>query len=291
MIRIGIDIGGTQSRVAAIQENTVIKQAKIMTDSENPIKHIEKLIQLINEFDVEYESIGVSCPGPLDLHGGKILNPPNLPGWHDFALTSYLEKVTGKKVRLDNDANCAALAEAVIGSGKGYNCVPFVTISTGIGAGLVLNQELFYGANGFALEVANCLVDETNSVDGSTLQGSVERICSGTGIYRQAWMNGLNVENTADVFKLANEGNQQAAALLDYVSDKLANFLAMLQAVLDPDLIVIGGSVALHNPEFVQNLEQKVRMRMYENVRPYVHLSLAQLGDDAGILGATLLNG
>lgn len=289
MIRIGIDIGGTQSRVAAIEENTVIKQVRIATDNQNPIKHIEKLIELIDEFAVEYESIGISCPGPIDLQTGKILNPPNLPGWHGFALTSYLKKATGKKVRLDNDANCAALAEAVIGAGKGYNYVPFVTISTGIGAGFVLNQELFYGAHGFALEVANCLVDEENLVDGSTLQGSVERVASGTGIYHQARMNGLDVESTADVFRLANQGNQQAVDLLEYVSDKLANFLAMLQAVLDPDIIILGGSVILNNPKFISILESKVRKRVYSTTKKNVKIVKAKLGDDAGLIGTTLL--
>ena len=101
--------------------------------------------------------IGISCPKVIRLDRGIILTPPNLPGWHNFELTKELEKITGISVQLENDANLAGLAETVIGAGKGKKIVEFLTISTGVGAGLCIDGQIYRGAKGFAQEVANCI--------------------------------------------------------------------------------------------------------------------------------------
>ena len=103
---------------------------------------------MIKGFGEKIEGIGISCPGPLDLINGIILTPPNLPGWHNFELTKELEKITGISVQLENDANLAGLAETVIGAGKGKKIVEFLTISTGVGAGLCIDGQIYRGAKG-----------------------------------------------------------------------------------------------------------------------------------------------
>ncbi|MGL4623361.1 MAG: ROK family protein [Culicoidibacterales bacterium] len=289
MATIGIDIGGTQTRIALVENGIIQQQQRMKTDTENPERHLQAVLEIIATFAAEYTAIGVSCPGPLDLQTGTILTPPNLPGWHYFPLVAYLSEKSQTEVKIDNDANCAALAEAVLGAGKAHEIVQFMTVSTGIGAGLVIHQQIFSGAHGLACEVANVIVDDTNTVEGNTIQGSVERIGSGTGIYRLALQSGLPVKTTADVFRLAEQGNPQAYELLEYVSDKLANFLASLQGIIDPSVIVIGGSVALHNPNFVEKIGQKMRKRVYPTVQPYLNIVIAECGDAAGVLGAALL--
>lgn len=105
------------------------------------MKTLNQINDVIKEFGQEIEGIGISCPGPLDLINGVILTPPNLPGWHNFELTKELEKITGVSVQLENDANLAGLAEAVIGAGKGKKIIEFLTISTGVGAGLCIDGK------------------------------------------------------------------------------------------------------------------------------------------------------
>ncbi|MGL6248329.1 MAG: ROK family protein, partial [Culicoidibacterales bacterium] len=224
-----------------------------------------------------------------DLKNGMVLNPPNLPGWHNFALTAELSHATNRPVVLENDANLATFAEATVGAGKDHNVVQFITLSTGVGSGLVVDGVIFQGARGFAQEVANCLVDETCSVPGSTLEGSVERICSGTGIHKLAVQQGLQVNSTAHVFECAKQGDQAAQRVLEYVETKLANFIASIQGIIDPSVIVIGGSVALHNPDFIERIQAKVKVKVYPNLAEYVNIVIAECGDDAGVMGAGLL--
>lgn len=288
MKTIGIDIGGTQTRIALFSENGLITQVKFPTYIDNPHAQVAQMVAEMRQLSADYLAIGVACPGPLDVKNGVILNPPNLPGWHNFPLQAVLEEASGKPVIIDNDANLAALAEAKIGAGSGKSIVQFLTISTGIGGGLVVNDEIFHGAHGFAQEVANCLVDETNDVPGTTLAGSVERICSGTGIYHLARQKNLHVDSTADVFALANAGNTTAHAIIEYTAQRLASFLATIQGVIDPDIIVIGGSVALHNPEFIQLIENYLKQKVYPTVAPYIQLEIAHCHDAAGVIGAGL---
>ncbi|MGL4623943.1 MAG: ROK family protein [Culicoidibacterales bacterium] len=289
MKTIGIDIGGTQTRIAVFSGKKLLAQTRFVTNSENPEAHVQHMAAEIKKLTTEYAAIGIACPGPLDLKAGVVLNPPNLLGWHNFPLAARMQEIMNVPVKIENDANLAALAEALVGAGNGQPIVQFITVSTGVGAGLVINGTIFQGAQGFAQEVANCLVDETCLVAGNTLPGSVERICSGTGIYQLARQRGLAVESTADVFRLAGEGASEAQAIIEYVGSQLAKFLAMLQAVIDPSVIVLGGSVALYNPQFVAMLTDQIKACVYPNVAPYVHVVTAELGDDAGVIGAGLL--
>ncbi|MGL5549863.1 MAG: ROK family protein [Culicoidibacterales bacterium] len=288
MRTIGIDIGGTQTRVAVFEHEQMIAQQRFATDTQNPQRQVTLLMQTINDLTPSYEVIGVACPGPLDVKKGMILNPPNLPGWHNCDLKAMLEHATKKVVVIDNDANLAAFAEAKVGAGQCQTVVQFITISTGIGAGLVVDGQIFHGAHGFAQEVANVIVDEHCEVTGQTILGSVERICSGTGMYELAKHQGLRVNSTADIFALAKKQNLEAIDLIDAVANKLANFLASIQGMIDPGIIIIGGSVALHNPEFVKQIEAKVKTKVYPNLREHVKVVTAECGDAAGVIGAGL---
>ena len=122
---VAIDIGGTNTRVALIDEKYKIEErAQFSTDADNPEGTLFKIKQAIDSFDKEIVGVGMSCPGPLDLIEGKILTTPNLHGeWHGLCITKELEKLIHKPVYLENDANLAALAEAIIGEGKEYNIV------------------------------------------------------------------------------------------------------------------------------------------------------------------------
>ena len=128
---VGIDVGGTNTRVALInQDYEIVERIQFSTDTENPQNTLEKINDVIVGFGQKIEGIGISCPGPLDLINGIILETPNLPGWNYFHLTEALQQITGIKVQLQNDANLAGLAEAVIGAGAGKCHVHFLTIST-----------------------------------------------------------------------------------------------------------------------------------------------------------------
>ena len=135
---VGVDIGGTNSRIALVDENmNIVERTQFRTDAHDPIPTIVRLSEALKDMagDKELVGMGVSCPGPLDLINGKVLNTPNLhDSWQDFPIAGEIEKVTDIPTYLENDANLAALAEAVVGEGRDYNYVQFLTISTGLGS-------------------------------------------------------------------------------------------------------------------------------------------------------------
>jgi len=288
---IGIDIGGTNTRVALIDENYRIEhRVQFPTDAEDPYRTIEDICSAVASFQKDITGIGISCPGPLDLIHGKVLTPPNLHGkWHNLWITKELEERLYVPVYLENDANLAALAEAVIGAGKNYRIVQYLTISTGLGAGLIINKKVFQGAHGFANEVANTILEKDGPSHGDIFPGGIEAICSGTAIKERAKKAGLEITHAGEVNELALKGNQIATRIMDEAKEYLANYIAGIIGFIDPEIVILGGSVALKIDGFVEEVEALVKKKVYPVVLPYVNIQKAMLGDDSGLTGAACL--
>ena len=168
-------------------------------------------------------------------------------------------------VYLNNDGNLAALAESVAGEGKDYRFVQFLTISTGIGAGFVIDKEIFQGAHGW------------------------EAISSGTAITTRARNAGLDVKHAGEVNALALEGNETAQKIMTDAKVHLANFIAAIYNLVDPDIVILGGSVAIKIDGFVQEVEELVRSKVYEAQRPFIKVRKSTLSEDSGLIGAGYL--
>ena len=288
---VAIDIGGTNTRVAlADEELNIIERKQFATDSENPDVTLGKIAEVIKSFDCDIVGAGMSCPGPLDLINGKILTPPNLKGqWHNLKVAEELSKLINKPVYLENDANLAGLAEAVVGEGKDYNYVQFFTVSTGLGAGFVINKEIYHGAHGFGNEVANCVMMKDGPSHGSIIPGGIEAISSGTAITSRAVKAGLDVKHAGDVNDLAKAGNEVAKQIMDDAKEYLANFIGVVYGYADPEIVILGGSVALKIDGFVEEVEALAKERVYEIMKPYVKVRKSTLNEDSGLIGAAYL--
>lgn len=288
---VAIDIGGTNTRVAlADEELNIIERKQFATDSENPDVTLGKIAEVIKSFDCDIVGAGMSCPGPLDLINGKILTPPNLKGqWHNLKVAEELSKLINKPVYLENDANLAGLAEAVVGEGKDYNYVQFFTVSTGLGAGFVINKEIYHGAHGFGNEVANCVMMKDGPSHGSIIPGGIEAISSGTAITSRAVKAGLNVKHAGEVNDLAKAGNEVAKQIMDDAKEYLANFIGVVYGYADPEIVILGGSVALKIDGFVEEVEALAKERVYEIMKPYVKVRKSTLNEDSGLIGAAYL--
>ncbi|WP_300927371.1 ROK family protein [Faecalibaculum rodentium] len=290
---VGVDIGGTNSRIALVDENmNIVERTQFRTDAHDPIPTIVRLSEALKDMagDKELVGMGVSCPGPLDLINGKVLNTPNLhDSWQDFPIAGEIEKVTGIPTYLENDANLAALAEAVVGEGRDYNYVQFLTISTGLGSGQVINHKIYQGAHGYGHEVAYAPLWRNGPQHGKIYPGGVEAICSGTAITERAKKAGLDVQHAGEVNDLAKQDNEAARELMDDAKDYLANFIAILIAITDPEIVILGGSVALKIPGFVQEVEDRVKEKVLTELKPYVKVRPSTLNEDSGLLGAACL--
>lgn len=291
MYTAGIDIGGTNTRIALIDEAyEIIQRIQFPTDVNNPHATLQKIQETVQSFSVAIAGVGLFCPGPLDLKQGIILDTPNLKGgWHGLAVSKELSARLKVPVFLENDANLACLAEAVLGQGKDYSYVQFLTISTGLGSGLVIDKKIYQGAHGFAHEIANIPLWRNGPSHGSIYPGGVEAICSGTAITTRAKKAGLDVEHAGDVYSLACSQNQTAIDIMEDAKEYLANTIAIIYAFVDPEIVILGGSVAIKIPGFVEDVEQRVKTKVYPNIQPLVKVVKTNLSEDSGLLGAACL--
>ncbi|MDL2276579.1 ROK family protein [Breznakia sp. OttesenSCG-928-G09] len=288
---VGIDIGGTNTRVALIDENyKLVERIQFDTDVENPEVTLKKINDAIQLFDKEIVGIGVSCPGPLDLLHGVVLDTPNLKGgWRNYRIVEEMKKATGLPSFLENDANLAALAEAMVGHGKDLRYVQFLTVSTGLGSGLVIDKQIYQGAHGYANEIANMIMWKDGPSHGSIMPGGIEAISSGTAITARAKAAGLDVKHAGEVNDLAEAGNSKAKAIMEDAKDYLANTLAAIFALIDPEIFILGGSVALKIDGFVEDVEKRTQAKVYKGLGNLVKVVKSDLSEDSGLIGAACL--
>lgn len=289
---IAVDIGGTNTRVALMDESLeLLDRKQFTTDIQEPFITLKQIADIILSYDKEIIGVGMSCPGPLDLIKGQVLSPPNLKGkWHNFYAADELSKMIHNiPVYLNNDANLAALAEAVAGEGKNHRYVQFLTVSTGLGAGFVVDKEIYLGAHGFANEVANCIMIQDGPSHGSIIPGGIEAISSGTAITARAKSLGLNVKHAGEVNDLALSGDASAMKIMKDAKNYLANFIAFIYAFADPDIVILGGSVALKIEGFAEDVEELVREKVYDNIKPMIKVKKSILNEDSGLMGAGYL--
>jgi len=289
MNRIGIDIGGTQLRVAAFDDaGTMLFKEVVPNDqAQGPEANLARLAAAIEGWGIDYAGIGIGGPGPADFASGRFLNPPNLPTWENFEIVRFFEDLTGKPAFLNNDANVAGLAEALAGAGRGYDSVFFFTVSTGLGGGFIYQGKIVGGAHSFGAEVFNMIVNEDPYVRGDLNPGSVELQCSGTALGRMASERFGREMGARELFALWHGGDAVATEVVERGADNIAKLVNNVAAVVDPGIFVWGGSVALFNPDFIDLVHGKAKG--YVLAPESLTFALAECGDEAGLIGAALL--
>ncbi len=307
---LGLDIGGTKCAVSAgaSDGNKIELLGRAQTETKaSPRVTLEELAPHIDNFLHLHrcECVGISCGGPLDSVSGKILQPPNLYGWHGFNIVEYLRERYGLRSRLENDANACALAEWRFGAGKGARNMVFLTFGTGLGAGLILGGKLYGGANGNAGEVGHIRL-ERSGPRGYGKNGSFEGFCSGGGIARLAEIMGKRerelpefvraAEGFANVtakslYEAAECGCRFAKKIFRKSGDMLGRGLSVIIDMLNPEAIVLGG-VYMRARKFMENAMLRAVKRealgcavevcrilpaaLGENVGDYAALSVAE---------------
>ncbi|WP_251860058.1 ROK family protein [Clostridium sp. Marseille-Q2269] len=288
---IGIDIGGTNLRAGIIDENcTLLDKFKILNKVEKGPEHnIDKLLEEVKKRWVNKEiiAIGVGCPGPLDIKTGTILVTPNLKNWEYFNLKKYLEQKLNVPVAVNNDANVAGYSEAMVGAGKGVESVYYITLSTGVGGGFVYKGEIVSGFNSIAGEIGNMIINEDKYKHANMNYGGLEGQCSGVNISRIASEVLGKQVTTKEVFHGAKEGITEYKNILANWTINLSKAIANIILTVDPEVIVLGGSVISNNPSYIKDIENEVKKRIYDGVK--INIKLADIGDDTGLIGAGVL--
>jgi len=303
---LGIDIGGTKCAVVVGDKDfNIHKKIKFDTKTERGYVEIlnefhQNIEEIFNEFPKEnLKRIGISCGGPLDSRKGIIYSPPNLPGWDSVPIVQIFSEKYGVPAAIQNDANACALAEWLMGAGKGTRNMIFLTFGTGMGSGLILNGQLYAGTNDLGGEVGHLRLAENGPV-GFGKAGSFEGFCSGGGIAQLAesvvtekLKKGEKVTfcpnlekagqlTAKDVAEAANGGDPVANEIIRISGEYLGRGLAILIDIINPECIVIGSIYSrneeLFKPYVSKILEQEAIPAAVEvcSIRP------ALLGDSIG---------
>lgn len=291
MNTIGIDVGGTNIRVAIVNEAGQIQQLiKGQTDIHLGSQHVmQKLKDMIKSLD-GYEQcigIGLAVPGSVDTKLRVMLLASNLPGFAYYPIAEELETEFHIPVYMDNDANAAGLGEALQGAAKGSSSCYYVTISTGIGGAFVLDGKVVSGKHGHAGEIGNLIIDRYRKKVSALNAGAVECEASGTALTRKGKEYFESVEHAGDVFDLARKGNKEAVRLCDEMAYDIAVMFSMIAHICDPDIFVIGGGVMKGKDVFFEKMIAYFHTMVHKGMKNVEFKEAVLI--EPGIIGAAMM--
>ncbi len=314
---LGFDIGGTKCAVVLGRLNDSaepeIVDKEILPTDQPAYRMIDLLFNTAENLLVKHgisveqlSGIGISCGGPLSSKSGLILSPPNLPGWDNIPIVELAEKRFNRKALLQNDANACAVAEWKYGAGRGYNNLIFLTFGTGMGAGLILNGQLYSGISDLAGEVGHIKLSGTGPV-GFGKAGSFEGYCSGGGIAqlaqakaREKLQMGEQVSYCKSLADLSNitaksvadaamQGDEAAIAVYETCSAYLGRALSLLIDILNPELIILGSIYGRSKPLLEAGMMKVIREEAIAVSRQACRIVPAGLSENIGDIAALSL--
>ncbi|MDF2645570.1 MAG: glucokinase [Paenibacillus sp.] len=309
-IYIGVDLGGTNIKVGICDE-----QGKLLQTFEGPtgaengsdfvIERIAQYVrQIVEESPFEWEQvagIGAGLAGFMDIPEGFVKFSPNLL-WHNVPAKKMLEEFLGKTVKIDNDANVAALGEAWAGSGAGIPNVVCYTLGTGVGGGIIINGKIYQGSTGMAGELGHMsVVPDIEAIQcGCGQMGCLETVSSATGIVRMANEAVERGEKTSlalhekieakHVFDAAKSGDEVSLRIVNRAAYYIGRSMAAMAVIINPKRFIIGGGVSKAGEILFQPIRETFKKYTPDTASEGVEIVAATLGNDAGIVGAAGLN-
>jgi glucokinase len=306
---IAVDLGGTQIRSARFSEDKELEErVAVSTKAEegfdSVFRRLTDTIRQVWPEDDKVAAVGLGAPGPLNFKRGMLRFAPNLPGWVNVPLRDKLSEALGASVYVGNDADMAALAEHRFGAGRGVEHMVYMTISTGIGGGMIFDSRLFTGGHGLGGEIGHMAVDPSGPKCTCGNVGCLEVLASGTAIGRRArerlargeasiltdWMEGdLSRITAKEVSKAGREGDALAVSVFREAGRYIGTAIVSLMYMLDPTLFVLGGSVTKAGDLLFSPIRETVEERAPIAYREHTRLVRAELGSDVGLWGALAL--
>lgn len=301
---VAVDVGGTHIRVAVFSEEGILplRQDRIQTrvENETPLERVINLVVRLWPEEEKVFGIGIAVPGPVNPKAGVIHKAPNIPGWEDLPLGKIFQDRFKVPVYLGNDANLAAYGEWKFGAGQGHHHVIYLTISTGIGGGVITDDCLVQGTHGMATELGHVTVMPDGPMCSCGLRGHLEAIASGTAIANYVAKEiGRGSQSiipaspppTARAVSLAAEsGDPLAITAITRAGTYLGHAIADYLHIFDPSIVILGGGVSRSGELLISPLKDAMKQHIMDP--EYLNgliITTASLGDDAGLLGALAL--
>jgi len=286
---IGIDIGGTNIRVALVDKQlNVLKKESIETTAIKTLEDFIKVLhQLIRKVDANKlaAKIGMIVPIPWKNGMTHFKDAVNVPFLEGVAIEDIRRKFPDHSLFFENDVSVVALLESQAFSEKSLENLIYITVSTGIGSGIVINGEIWQGAQGYAGEVGNMIVSNIEAKKAVTL----EELCSGSALDKVSAKVYGEGKTAKELFEAFKRQEKTAVEIIEPRIDILSDALASIMHMLNPDVFIFGGSVILNNPWLLELLKEKTRPKLLKHLRESLKVELTHYGGDSGILGSAQL--
>lgn len=308
---IGVDFGGTFVKMARVDEHGAIgARASFATTGLKGVpgwldeveRHVQPLLADMPR-DAEWAGIGVGVPGFVDYAKGFVHDLTNVPGWTAVPLAELLAKRFGKPARVDNDVNAMAVGECTYGAGQSYQHAVFLTLGTGVGGGLLVNNNLYRGAYSMAGEIGHVSID-MNGVASPMGKGGVEQYVGNKRIVERT-LRELDAGRASSILaraggqreavtpkivcEAAEAGDALALEIFDFVADCLATMMASVAYLLQPQAFIVGGGVSAAGPVLFEPLRRHLDERLNPHFAERLVIKRAELGNDAGVIGSATL--
>jgi len=307
---LGIDLGGTKILTAVVntQGEMLSRDHSITPAREGQQAVVRSIFESVGRVldqahiaTADLVAIGLGAPGLSNPETGILFTSPNLPGWKDVPLRDIIEKELGKKVFLINDANAAAVGELYFGAGRGARNFIYITVSTGIGGGIIIDGKIYTGSVGMAGELGHMVIDDEGPLCNCGNMGCWETLASGTALAREArhkikdgvassilQLAGGDLEkiNAEAIHKAARTGDNLATELIAKTAYYLGVGLANLINIFNPEVIVIGGGVSNIGDMLLEPAFEEAGRRAFKPSYQAVRFARAELGRNSGVLGA-----
>ena len=286
---LGVDLGGTFVKLGVCTRNGEIKGTiSIPTrpdlGPQNTVQRIGEAAGSLQKKTGEVSACCAGVPGPLDLERRILMKANNLPGWVNVRFPQMLGNRLGMPMYMENDANCAAWGEMVVGAGRGLKSLVLYTLGTGVGGGNDLNGDLRLGATGAAGALGHTIIDPNGPVCGCGQKGCVEQYASATAVAKK-----YGGGSAKECFDAAKNGVPEAVAVVDWSVEGLSTGVANVVQTLYPDVVVLAGGMALAGDFLLDKVRLGVKRKVFDVFSGQIRVEASQIsGDDAGWLGAAL---
>lgn len=308
----GVDLGGTNTKIGIIGEDgSILERNSIKTDSIRGMedtmmriwKEIESLWERAGKLSGELSGIGIGIPGPV-MDQETVGFFANFPWEANINLARVMEEISGVRTKLENDVNVIAMGEAKFGAGRGSKSSITIALGTGVGGGIIVNERLISGIAGAGGEIGHMKLVEDGLLCGCGQKGCFETYASATGIIREARSRlSVNKQNmlyekiegrpedleAKDIFDCAKAGDEFSKEIVEYAANYLAMGMGNLLNIINPEMIILSGGVALAGDILTERVEKNLKKYAMPVTLKDLKISLGELGNDAGIKGSIAL--
>jgi glucokinase len=290
-MRVGIDFGGTQIKAALVRDGHIVKSSSVDTPRHcEPSALLDGIVTAVERLGVRPAMVGLAIPGHVDSHG-MVWRLPNVPGFEGLKIGQLLADRLGCSVQVENDATAAAVGENLWGRGRGFATFLMVTLGTGIGGGLVVNNTLCRGAHGFTAEIGHMRILRPGSIWPCACgqDGCVEAYAGTRGLLRMYRELGGQAEEIDEIFEAARQRDSAALKVFEHLGQTLGMMIVNVQNLLDLEAVVFSGGVSGAFSLFEPSLRDTIRTQSFAPPLGQIPLLLSKLGSRASLVGAAYL--